>query len=103
MGVVFYEKFGSDKKRTVLNKLFSSTAWSVSGFYIFGQLVEAFLYVHGPLPATFCIVHMIYKRAATTQVRLGFVNLGRVRKLLTDVTSRPLSNPFKYKANICDN
>ena len=72
---IFYEKFGSDKKRTVLNKLFSSTAWAVSFYYIFGQLIEAFLYIHGPLPASFCLAHMIYKRAATTQVKSDNIRL----------------------------
>ena len=75
LGIIFYEKFGSDKKRTVLNKLFSSTAWAVSFYYIFGQLVEAFLYIHGPLPASFCLAHMIYKRAATTQVKSDNIRL----------------------------
>ena len=75
LGIIFYEKFGSGKKRTVLNKLFSSTAWAVSFYYIFGQLVEAFLYIHGPLPASFCLAHMIYKRAATTQVKSDNIRL----------------------------
>ena len=78
-GIIFYEKFGSDKKRTIINKLFSSTCWSVNAFYFFCQLTESFIYVYGPLPESVCFVHLINKRATVTQV--SSCSISRVSKL----------------------
>ena len=79
VGVVAFEKFGSDKKRTIINKLFSSTCWSVNAFYFFCQLTESFIYVYGPLPESVCFVHLINKRATVTQV--SSCSISRVSKL----------------------
>ena len=82
-GIIFYEKFGSDKKRTIINKLFSSTCWSINAFYFFCQLTEAFIYVYGPLPESVCFVHLINKRATITQVSgclLLHISIGLVVK-----------------------
>jgi hypothetical protein len=57
--LIWYEKYGSDKKRTFMNKMFSSVCWSITEFYILVQLTEAFLFSHGPLPEYLCFIHLV--------------------------------------------
>ena len=61
IAMIWYEKYGSDKKRTFINKMFASICWSITEFYILVQLTEAFLFCHGPLPHYLCFIHLVSK------------------------------------------
>ena len=51
---IWFEKYGSDRKRTLINMLFSVTSWTCLGFLIFVQIPETFLFIYGPLPYFIC-------------------------------------------------
>jgi hypothetical protein len=51
---VWFEKYGSDNKRTLINMLFSMTSWTCIGFIIFVQIPETLRYIYGLLPYFIC-------------------------------------------------
>lgn len=63
--IIFYEHFGSDKKRTLLNMLVSMICWTLIGLLIFARLPETFRFIYGPLPDIFCCFH--------NAIKIGFV------------------------------
>ena len=56
--VVWFEKFGSDKKRTLVNMLFSMTCWTTMAFCVLVQSIETLRYIVGPLTKFVCIAHL---------------------------------------------
>ena len=63
--VIWFERFGSDKKRTLLNMLVNMNCWTSIAFIILGQIPVIIIYTFGPLPVMFCILH--------TTVRLSII------------------------------
>ena len=68
--IIWYEKFGSDKKRTVLNKLVSSICWSSICYAFFCQIPLLIRYCKGPLPLWMCYFHIIVSNTITIQLML---------------------------------
>ncbi len=71
-GVIWFEKYGSDKKRTLINKLMASICWSSIAYCVIVQFPETFLYIYGPLPVPFCSIHLMNKRALVAQLLVFF-------------------------------
>ena len=63
--VIWFERFGSDKKRTLLNMLVNMNCWTGIAFLILGQVPVIIIYTFGPLPVMFCLLH--------TMVRLSII------------------------------
>ena len=66
-GIIWYEKYGSNQKCTLINKLVSSLCWSCFEWFIAIQTVDMFRYVFGPLSSTACLTvnnlrFVIYKQ-----------------------------------------
>ena len=59
--IIWFERFGSDKKRTLLNMLFSMTCWTALIFIICIQVPETFRYIYGPLPGLVCFIHLFLR------------------------------------------
>jgi hypothetical protein len=47
-GIIFYEKFGSDKKRTLVNKLISSFCYTIIAWFLIIQTFTLARFIHGP-------------------------------------------------------
>jgi hypothetical protein len=62
--VVWYEKFGSDKKRTLINKLVSMNCWNGIGYLIFVHTLETLRFISGPLPPIICNVKNVLKTSS---------------------------------------
>jgi hypothetical protein len=70
-GIIWFEKFGTDCKRTLTNKLLSSICWTL----IYGLVVcslDIIRYVIGPLPRQMCFITVIVKNAIKTQIVLFY-------------------------------
>jgi hypothetical protein len=70
-GIIWFEKFGTDHKRTLNNKLLSSVCWTL----IYGLVVcclDIIRYVIGPLPSQMCFITVIAKNAIKTQIVLFY-------------------------------
>lgn len=79
--IIWFEHFGSDKKRTILNKLVSSIcACSIFWFSII-QPIEMTRYVFGPLPQWLCLFHFVIKNIVGIQLLLFFSAISVLRYL----------------------
>jgi len=59
--IIWFEKFGSDKKRTLINKLLTMNCWSAIGYLIFVQSLEILRFIYGPLPLVICNAKNVFK------------------------------------------
>ena len=69
-GIIWYERHGSDQKRTLLNKLVSSLCWSCMEWFFIIQVLDMVRYVYGPLPAGLCLFELHLRFAIFTQQML---------------------------------
>jgi len=68
-GIIWYERFGSDNKRTLANKLFSILCWSSICALLVSSL-DIVRYVVGPLPGYVCFLAVIARNVIRTQILL---------------------------------
>ena len=66
--IIWYEKYGSDNKRTLLNKFAASICCSGMQFLMFIQMSEIIWYLYGPLPANFCLFVRILRSTLSAEV-----------------------------------
>ena len=62
-GIIWYEKYGNHRYRTVINRLFSTMSWFVVSYIVFVYIPEGIRYMIGPLDETFCDVQNFLKNA----------------------------------------
>ncbi len=60
-GIILFERFGSDKKRTVINIFTSMISWTFIGLSVIVKIPETFRFIYGPLPETFCCIQNVNK------------------------------------------
>ena len=60
-GIIWYEKHGNHRYRTLINQLFATISWFVICYILFVFIPEGIRYMMGPLDAGFCDVHNILK------------------------------------------
>ena len=70
LGIIWYEKYGNHRYRTVLNRLFSTMSWFVVGYIVFVYIPDGIRYMIGPLNETFCDVHNFLKNVFTACIVL---------------------------------
>jgi len=73
--VVWFEKFGSDKRRTVFNKLLSSMCYVGMFANVFVQGLFVLRFVYGPLPNIVCFWLCLSKRVT---INFGFLVLDSI-------------------------
>ena len=69
-GIIWYEKFGTDQKRTLMNKLVASLCWTWLEWYLFAQVINIIGFCIGPLPSIICAFSQIEKTSIKFQVLL---------------------------------
>ena len=72
-GIIWFEKFGSDQRRTLLNKLVSMVSSRLVHWMVICQTGDIIRYSFGPLPTSVCSFVSIYKASVRFQVQLIFV------------------------------
>ena len=88
-GMIWYERYGSDKKRTLINRLFTSTCWTGIQFYTLIMPVEVVRYVMGPLPEVICSIQLIHKNMITIQAVLFSAGMSFARYLFVFYLKNP--------------
>jgi len=68
--IIWFEKFGSDNKRTLLNKLVSSLCLTCFEWFLIVQMLDMIRYCFGPLPPILCLLELNLKFAIFTQQML---------------------------------
>ena len=71
-GIVWFEKFGSDKKRTILNMFVSQLISIVCLLVFIVQIPELLRYTYGPLPPSFCFLHLLLRNYLSDSVEIIF-------------------------------
>ena len=92
-GMIWYERYGSDKKRNLINRLFSSVCWTGIQFYVLVLPLEIGRHIFGPMPEFICLFQLIHKNMITTQCVL-FINGVSISRYLFVFY---LKNPSDFK------
>ena len=69
-GIIWYERYGSDNKRTLLNKFVSSLCWACLEYILFCQIPDIVIHIFGPTSHIICWVLMSLKLIIPIQVLL---------------------------------
>jgi len=70
-GMIWYERYGTDHNRTLMNKLFASVCWVVFAQDCFTML-DNFRYWYGPLPETVCLLLILAKISGNSMILLFY-------------------------------
>ena len=68
--IIWIERFGSDKKRTIINQLVASLCWTFITWNSTVQVLRLVRLLHGPLGLKLCVWTVILQRSVTTIVLL---------------------------------
>ena len=68
--VIWYERFGLDAKRTIINQLFALHCSTAIEFMLFVTLPEWIRFVSGPGPKLLCWIHLVIKNYFVTKFLL---------------------------------
>ena len=68
--IIWFEKFGSDKKRIIINQCVSSICWTLIVWQMTIQLSAIARMLFGPLPHSFCFWFYVLRRALITKMFL---------------------------------
>ena len=66
-GIIWYEKYGSDKKRILVNRLLTSLCWTGIVVDIMVTPLDMLRYFYGPLPVQLCYFQLILKNVLNVQ------------------------------------
>ena len=69
-GNIWLEKYGSDNRRTWINKLTSSLFWTCIAMFLVTQNVYTVRFVLGPLPSTLCFWFITLRKCLTVNCLL---------------------------------
>ena len=69
-GIVWYERFGSDNKRTLINKLVSAQCWSTICYYCFCQMLDILRFITAAYPERACFFLVVIKNSIKAQILL---------------------------------
>ena len=70
--IIWFEKFGPDNRRTLLNKLHVCGCWCSLEYIMLAQPIDIIRYLYGPLPKHLCLLARIIKSAIFFQTFLYF-------------------------------
>ena len=67
-GIIWYDRYGSDDRRILLNRLFTSISWAGLEYYSIAAFVDILRYIVGPLPKVICLCQLILKNSIQTRL-----------------------------------
>jgi hypothetical protein len=91
--IIWFERFGSDKKRTIINKLLSTICYAGIFADIFVQGIYLLRFTYGPLPSIICFWLCLSKR---TVICLSFLLLDSI-SVVRYIFIFWLKNPAAFK------
>ena len=92
-GIIWFERFGSDMKRILINRLVSSVCWSFFGWMLLAQIPDMIRYFSRPFSESFCFIILTIKATIAMQVILFFdtINIARYAFVFW------LKNPLNFR------
>jgi hypothetical protein len=99
IGIIWFERFGSDKKRTQINLLDVSIIWTVFQCGCLVQLCDIIQYLTGPMPEIYCLMQAIFRSSVTSDFLLFFDAIIIVRYMYIFVLKNPAAfhDDFWYR------
>ena len=91
--VIWFERYGSDLRRTMVNRLMSSICWSMIALVLIPQSIDVIRYLYGPLPHALCRANLLSKNFITMMTLL-FYDASMVMKYVSIFC---LKNPFGFR------
>jgi len=92
-GIIWYERYGSDKKRILVNRLLTSLCWTGIVMHVVVTPIDILRYLYGPLPVQFCYFLVIVKNVLNVQTALFADGVSLIRYMYVFY----LKNPFDFK------
>ena len=87
--VIWYERFGSNHPRTVLNQLVSSMCWNIIFQNLINFPLEILLTIFGPFSEGFCLFHMTLKHGALFHILMMMFSMTSAKYLSIFVLKNP--------------
>ena len=72
VGIIWYEKHGNHRYRTVINQLFATLSWIMIFYILLVFIPEGIRYIAGPLDSTICDIHNFLKNWICACLLLAF-------------------------------
>ena len=94
--IIWYDKFGSDKRRTFLNMITSSICWLFIEYLLTIQTTEVVRYLWGPMPEVFCFWKTLFRAAYITQIYLYSNTIAITRYLFIFWLKNPAAFPSEF-------
>ena len=82
LGIIWFERFGSDLKRICINKILSSLCWTIILWFILVHPMTLFLYSYRPVPEFFCFYLLFLNQTLVLECILFFDAIIIVRFVL---------------------
>jgi hypothetical protein len=92
-GIIWFEHFGSDQKRTLINRLLTSVCLTGIEFYVIVLPFEIFRHLNGPFDNVTCHFLLLFKNSLSIQVALFTLGISVSRYMYTFY----LKNPAKFQ------
>lgn len=88
-GIIWFEKFGSDRKRTLINMIVSSICWTAIQCGVTVQLLDIVRHLVGPLPHPICMAQAIFRSSITSDFLLYYDAIIIVRFIYIFILKNP--------------
>ena len=87
--IIWYERFGSNQNRTLINQFVTSACWIGIGQNIFLQISEVIISFGFPMPQLFCAISLILKNTIIIHYALHAAAISVVKYLYIFVFKNP--------------
>ena len=69
--IIWFERFGSDAKRSLLDMLLARNCWILISFFFFSHTLDMIRYIYGPLGKILCGFQNIFKSSIFCMIILN--------------------------------
>ena len=99
IGIIWFERFGSDLKRICINRIISSVSWATLAWYILVQPADIFIYFYRPLPEWYCFFKLMLQNALVLQYILFYNSIIVIRYIFIFCLKNPenFQDDFWYR------
>ena len=89
--IIWYERFGSDIKRTLINEMFSFICWICIAYLAIGKTGDIFISIFAPLPSWLCVFHAFFKSLTSIALLLTVDSIFLTRYIFIFLIQNPAS------------
>ena len=90
IGIIWFERYGSDLRRILIYRLVSCICWCLLQGMIFLWLADVVLYFYRPFPLWICYLQIIYRQAVILRLILLFDSIIITRYIFIFWLKNPL-------------